>query len=45
MKAQLYVAQGIIAGRIHQTQDTIAVRALEAARAEARRERRRLRGL
>ncbi|QIX26643.1 hypothetical protein ncot_08510 [Nocardioides sp. JQ2195] len=39
-----YIAQGIVAGRTHQGEDAAYRRELKQARAEARRERRRLRG-
>ncbi|HEY9566158.1 MAG TPA: hypothetical protein VIR30_20550 [Nocardioides sp.] len=40
MKAQLYVAQGIVAGRVHHEQDPTWLRQVQLARAEARAERR-----
>lgn len=45
MSTQHYLAQGIIAGRTIQSRDAVVLREIELARAEARRERRRQRGL
>ncbi len=45
MKAEQYIAQGIVAGRTRPTQDPVWAWEAELAREEARRERRRLRGL
>jgi len=40
MTTQLYLARGIIRGRVHTDQEPALVRSVELARSEARRERR-----
>lgn len=43
MSSQRYLANGIVAGRVHPEQDPVLLRTLAIARANARKQRRRLR--